>query len=88
MSVKWIRIAFFLTVLVLMAVVSPVTHDVHETVDHHCTLCQLGHSSTGDVVKVQAVVHDFESVQWIPEGLVKSFGSLPYLPSGSRAPPA
>ena len=88
MSVKWIRIAFFLTVLVLMAVVSPVTHDVHETLDHHCTLCQFGHSSTGDVVKVQAVVHDFESVQWIPEGLVKSFGSLPYLPSGPRAPPA
>ena len=88
MSVKWIRIAFFLTVLVLMAVVSPVTHDVHETVDHHCTLCQLGHSSIGDVVKVQAVVHDFESVQWIPEGLVKSFGSLPYLPLGPRAPPA
>ncbi len=77
-----------MAVLVLMAVALPMSHGVHETVDHHCTLCQLAQSSIGDVVKAQAVFHDFESAQWIPEGLVKSFGFIPHLPSGSREPPA
>ncbi len=88
MSVSLIRIACFASFLVLAAVVLPAVHGVHETVDHHCTLCQLRHSSIGEVVEVQAVIDDFESKQWSRPAFVRFLDSLPRLPSGSRAPPA
>ena len=88
MSISSIRTACFLTFLVLAAVVLPAVHGVHETVDHHCTLCQLRHSSIGEVVEVRAVIDDFESTQWSRPAFVSFLNSLPHLPSGSRAPPA
>ena len=88
MSVSLIRIACFGAFLVLAAAVLPAVHGVHETVDHHCTLCQLRHYSIGEVVEVQAVIDDFESTQWSRPAFVSFLNSLPHLPSGSRAPPA
>ena len=87
MTLNRMRTVVFLFVLVGAAVVLPVTHDMHETADHDCTLCQLRQSSIGDVVKVQTVVDCFESARWLQENLVDSFSSCHYLPSGSRAPP-
>ena len=51
MSITSIRNACLLAVLIVAAVVLPVTHGVHETDDRDCTLCQLRESSIGDVVK-------------------------------------
>ena len=87
MSIKSIRNACLLAVLIVAAVVLPVTHGVHETDDRDCTLCQLRQSSIGDVVKVQTVVGCFESARWLQENLVDLFSSCRHLPSGSRAPP-
>ena len=88
MSIQSIRTACVLTVLVLAAVVLPVTHGLHETVDHDCTLCQLRHSGTGDVIQVQTTVEGVETAQRVQENPVNAFNSQYYLPSGSRAPPA
>jgi len=88
MSIQSIRTACVLTVLVLAAVVLPVTHGLHETVDHDCTLCQLRHTSIGDAVEVLTCVDCHESGQCLQENVVDSFGSCSHLPSGSRAPPA
>ena len=85
---KSIQITFFLTLFVFVALVVPVTHGAHDTLDHHCTLCQLGRSSIGDVVEVQTVIDGFELRQWLRQASVRTFDSQAYLPSGSRAPPA
>ena len=88
MPLKSIQITFFLTIFVFLGLVAPVTHGAHETLDHHCTLCQLRHSSIGDVVEVQTVIDGFELRQWLRQASVRTFDSQAYLPSGSRAPPA
>ena len=88
MSISSIRTACFLTLLVLAAVVLPAVHGVHETVDHHCTLCQLRHSGTGDDDQVQTVDEGVETAQRVQDNPVNAFNSQYYLPSGSRAPPA
>ncbi len=88
MTLNRMRTVVFLFVLVGAAVVLPVTHDMHETADHDCTLCQLRHSGTGDVVQVQTTVEGVETAQRVQENPVNAFNSQYYLPSGSRAPPA
>ena len=88
MSFTSIRTACLVTLLVLSAFALPVTHDLHETTDHDCTLCQLRHSGTGDVVQVQTVVEGVETAQRLQDNPVNAFNSQYYLPSGSRAPPA
>ena len=88
MSLKSIHITYILTIVVFAALVVPATHGAHDTLDHHCTLCQLGHSSFGDVVEVQTVIDGFELRQWLRQASVRTFDSQAYLPSGSRAPPA
>ncbi len=75
-------------VLVLVAVAVPLTHVAHDTVDHHCTLCQLGNSSIGDVIDVQTVTDGVNSTKWVRQTFVGSFDSGSPKPSGSRAPPA
>ena len=88
MPLKSIHITCFLTIFVFLALAVPVTHGAHDTLDHHCTLCQLGHSSFGDFVEVQTVIDGFELRQWLRQASVRTFDSQAYLPSGSRAPPA
>ena len=87
-TLREIRVVIWIGVLLVAAVVLPVAHGLHETVDHDCTLCQLRHSSIGDVAQVQTVAACFETRQRIRENLVDAFDSQYYLPSGSRAPPA
>ena len=88
MSIQSIRTACVLTVLVLAAVVLPVTHGLHEPVDHDCTLCQLRHASIGNAVEVLTCVNCHESGQCLQEKFVDPVDSCSHLPSGSRAPPA
>ena len=88
MTLNRMRTVVFLFVLVGAAVVLPVTHDMHETADHDCTLCQLRQSSIGDIAKVETVVGCFESATRPQQCVVDSFISHYQLPSGSRAPPA
>ena len=88
LPLKSIQIACLLTIFVFLVLVVPVTHGAHDTLGHHCTLCQLGHSSFGDVVEVQTVIDGFELRQWLRQASVRTFDSQAYLPSGSRAPPA
>ena len=88
MSYKSVRNACLLIVFVLVAVIAPVIHGAHDTLDHHCTLCQLGRSSIGDVVEVQTVTDDFESPQRLRQVFVSTFDFHSYPSSGPRAPPA
>jgi len=87
-ALREIRAVVWIGVLLVAAVVLPVTHGLHETVDHDCTLCQLRHSSIGDVAQVQTVAACVETAQRVQENPVNAFNSQYYLPSGSRAPPA
>ena len=88
MSLSRMRTVACLFVLVVSAVVLPVTHGVHETADHDCTLCQLRHSAIGIVSDGPAVVDCFESATRSQQCVFDSFISHYQLPSGSRAPPA
>ena len=87
-TLREIRAVIWIGVLLVAAVVLPVAHGLHETVDHDCTLCQLRHSSIGDVAQVQTVAACVETAQRVQENPVNAFNSQYYLPSGSRAPPA
>ena len=88
MTAAQIRTVICLFVVVVAAVVFPVTHGIHETVDHDCTLCQLRHSAIGIVSEGLPVVDCFESAKRSQGCVVGSFNSRHQLPSGSRAPPA
>ncbi|SVA97752.1 uncharacterized protein METZ01_LOCUS150606, partial [marine metagenome] len=77
-----IRTAICLLVVVVSAVVLPITHGVHETVDHDCTLCQLRHSAIGIVSDGPAVVDRFESVTRSQQCVVGPFTSHHQLPAG------
>ena len=89
MILQSVRTVCVLVILALAALVLPVTHGIHETAEHDCTLCQFRHAVIGDVAEMQSGSDNlFKSAQLSSQVLTDLFSVASHLPLGSRGPPA
>ena len=85
---RTMRVATFAAVLIAAFVTLPVTHDLHDSTDTDCRICQLRHDTTAVLSQSNAFVEHLKLDTKLDNKIVDLlvFRHLPTAPS--RAPPA
>ena len=82
------RVIGCVTLLVVALLGAPVAHDLHDSTDNDCRLCQLRQSDTAVLAKALAFAEHLDPTVRLDNTVIEWVKSISLLTSPSRAPPA